>query len=82
MNYIIQTMYRYPQAILNEALQTSMGMNSYNAYQLLEVAETLRRKEGVDLLPEKGESLPAAMGACPDMVPEQSNIDTYNKLFN
>ena len=82
LNCIIQTMYRYPQAILNEALQTSMGMNSYNAYQLLEVAETLRRKEGLDLLPEKGESLPAAMGACPDMVPEQSNIDTYNKLFN
>lgn len=79
--YIIREMCKYTPDILNRALETSMGMGSYNARQLVEVAETIRRKEGIDILPEKGDVLPAAMGTCPDMIPEQSNIDNYNKLF-
>ena len=78
---IIQEMCKYTPDVLKKALETSMEMGSYNAHQLVEVAETIRKKEGIDLLPEKGDVLPAAKGTCPDMIPEQSNIDTYNKLF-
>ena len=78
---IIQEMCKYTPDVLKKALETSMEMGSYNAHQLVEVAETIRKKEGIDLLPEKGDVLPATKGTCPDMIPEQSNIDTYNKLF-
>ena len=78
---IIREMFKYTPDVLNRALETSMRMGSYNARQLVEVAETIRRKEGIDILPEKEDVLPAAMGSCPDMIPEQSNIDNYNKLF-
>ena len=81
LSHIVRMMSKYTADVLVKALTICKEKESYNAFQFIEVAETIRKKEGVNLLTEKDNCQEIAAVPCQNLTPEKSNINDYNKLF-
>ena len=81
LNHIIGMMPKYTAEVLTQALSICMEKSSYNAYQFIEVAETIRKKEGICLLVEKDDYQKDGTVLCSDLTPEKSGLNVYNQIF-
>ena len=86
LQYIIRNMELLAPQTLTEAMAKCMASNAYHAPTWIETAQTMQKKKGERPYAEfKIESIEAAISGNYnglDMKPAQSNISTYQNIFN
>ena len=80
LTYLTRKMRDYQVGILQEALVRCITSKAYNAGVLIEVAETLRIKEGHNLLTASKQSisLPSHLHS---IQPQKTSLESFNQFF-
>lgn len=81
---IRRTAPRYTAATLTEAFTRCLECNVLNGYDLMQVAESIRQRKGEQFLETEPDAAPVAGCAIPStdgMIPDRTDINTFNTLF-
>lgn len=81
LTYLTHKMYEYKVDILQEALVRCITSKAYNAGVLIEVAETLRLKEGHSLLVTSKPAVPIP-AHLHSIQPQKTSLESFNQFFS
>ena len=71
----------YSDVTLTEAFTTCLASGVFNGCNLMEVAEGLRLRNGEALIESRTETEPVPQADTSVMIPEKTDISTFNTLF-
>lgn len=81
LQFIVRRHQAYSEGTLTEAFAECLEAGVFNGCSLMEVAEALRTRKGEALIEVRTEAEPVPGADTSTMVPEKTDISTFNTLF-